>query len=155
MERRLRRAVVKRLAAVEEMAARAGSQSLIPGARNPGGTVAEEWRQVLIGHQPDLNGRCPMCSGWLRRRRWPCQLWMIAHGHLIGGKPEPTRSAAKKSNPLRDPRRVEVIPRQVSAPTAAEQSAAHRPDGVGSQRAVVPVQEPTVSRSRRDRLSRP
>lgn len=153
MDRRLRRAVLERLAAVEEMAVRTGSQQSVRAARNHLRTIADGWREVLIEHQPDVNGRCPGCSRWLRRRRWPCQVWMTAHRHLIGGGPEPTMWAAKKSPPFRHPRRVEVIPRQVCAPAAVEQSVAEHPDNVGVRRAIVIGHEPTVPRSRQGRLS--
>lgn len=116
MDRRLRRAVLEQLAAVEETAARTSSQPSIGAERNDPGTAADGWRQVLIEHQPDLNGRCPTCSGRLRRRRWPCQVWVTAHEHLVGGAPRPARLSMMKvrSDPFRQPRRVEVIPRQRS-----------------------------------------
>lgn len=151
MDRRLRRAVVERLAAVEKMAVRTGSQSSARGEHCRLGTIADEWRRVLIEHQPNLNGHCPACSGWLRRRPWPCQVWVTAHEHLIGGTPKPTRWSAKKatkSGPFHSPRRVQVIPRQVCAPAAVEQ-----PSNVQIHRVPVTDHESTVPRSQRGRLS--
>lgn len=126
MDRSLRRAVLERLAAVEEMAVRTGSHLTVRVARTHLKTITGGWRELLLEHQPDLKGRCPVCSGWLRRRRWPCQVWVTAHRHLIGDSPEPVRWSATKSNPFRRPRRVEVIPRQTGAAdqTRADQSRA-------------------------------
>ncbi|MGH3930812.1 MAG: hypothetical protein ACRDTF_12625 [Pseudonocardiaceae bacterium] len=151
MNRRLRRAVFERLAAVEEMAVRTGAQPSARAGRYRLGTIAEGWRRVLIEHQPHLDGHCPACSGWLRRRHWPCPVWVTAHERLIGGAPKPTRWSAKKatkSDRFRHPRRVEVIPRQVCAPAAVEQ-----PGNVEIPRVPVAGQEPTVPRSQRGRLS--
>lgn len=134
MNRGLRRAVVERLAAVEETAVGAGSQPAVRTKHDHLSLITDRWREVLIEHQPDRNGRCPGCSRWLRSRRWPCQVWMTAHEHLIGGGPEPTRWSVRKADPFRHPRRVEVVPRQVCAP-AVEQAGARHPGGTeGSSR---------------------
>lgn len=127
MDRSLRRAVLEWLAAVEEMAVRASSQRSVRLARTHLKTITEGWRELLLAHQPNLKGRCPVCSGWLRRRRWPCQVWVTAHEHLIGDGPDPARSSAKKSTLFHRPRQVEVIPRQVSAAGTADQSGVPRP----------------------------
>lgn len=128
MDRSLRRAVLERLAAVEEMAVRTGSHLSVRVARTHLKTITGGWRELLLEHQPDLKGRCPVCSGWLRRRRWPCQVWVTAHRHLIGDGPEPTRWSATRFSPFRRPRRVEVIPRQTGAAdqTRADQARADR-----------------------------
>ncbi|HET9255630.1 MAG TPA: hypothetical protein VFO16_10560 [Pseudonocardiaceae bacterium] len=115
MDRRVRRAVLERLAAVEEMAARASATLSAPLARRHLQTITEGWRELLVQHQPDPTGRCPVCSGWLRRRRWPCEVWVTAHRHLIGEGTnlfERTRNA----NPFCRPRQVKVVPRQVDGP---------------------------------------
>lgn len=123
MDRSLRRAVLERLAAVEDIAVRAGSQLSVRMTRTHLKTITGGWRELLLEHQPDLRGRCPVCSGWLRRRRWPCQVWVTAHHHLIGGEtPEPPGWSPKKTNPFRRPRRVEVVPRQTHVPSAVEQT---------------------------------
>lgn len=125
VDRRLRRAVLDRLAAIEDMALRAGSHLPVRVARSQLKTITGGWRELLEKHQPDRKGRCPVCSGWLRRRRWPCQVWMTAHEHLIGDKPQQAKWLVKKSNPFSGPRQVKVIPRQVGVPTAADGTAAH------------------------------
>ncbi|MGH3775617.1 MAG: hypothetical protein ACRDRR_07750 [Pseudonocardiaceae bacterium] len=122
MDRRVRRAVLERLAAVEEMAVRAGAALSGPVARKHIRTITDGWRGLLIEHQPDPTGRCPVCSGWLRRRRWPCEVWVTAHRHLIGDGTEPIERPAQKSHPFRRPRQVLVVPRQLGAP-AADQAA--------------------------------
>lgn len=179
MDRSLRRAVLERLAAVEEMAVRTGSHLSVRMARTHLKTITGGWRELLLEHQPDLKDRCPVCSGWLRRRRWPCQVWVTAHRHLIGDGPEPVRQLAKKSGPFRLPRRVEVIPRQPGAADqaraaqagqlgtghgAAEQFAvAESPeftgrgpttDSIEIHRAAITEREPTLPRSRRGRRAR-
>jgi hypothetical protein len=147
----LRRAVLQRLTAVEEMAVRAGSQLSVRTARSQLRSITSGWREVLIEHQPDLNGRCPVCSGWLRRRRWPCQVWVTAHEHLIGEGQESTPGTAKKPSPFRRsqqlrprkvrPRQVEVIPRQVEASAAVDQTGATPTSGMSRAAADHPVAE--------------
>jgi hypothetical protein len=133
VDRRVRRAVLERLAAVEEIAARAGATLSAPLARRHIQTITDGWRELLVQHQPDLTGRCPVCSGWLRRRRWPCDVWVTAHRHLIGDGTEPLERPGKNSNPFCRPRQVLVVPRQLQA-AVAEQSVArkgvvHNPGG--------------------------
>ncbi len=120
MDSRVRRAVLERLAAVEEIAARAGATLSAPLARRHIQTITDGWRELLVQHQPDPSGRCPVCSGWLRRRRWPCEVWVTAHRHLIGDGTEPTERAAKNSNPFCRPRQVLVVPRQLDAAVAEQ-----------------------------------
>ncbi|MGH3719529.1 MAG: hypothetical protein ACRDRI_11970 [Pseudonocardiaceae bacterium] len=123
MDRRVRRAVLDRLTAVEEIAARAGATLSAPVARKHIQTIAGGWRELLVQHQPDTTGRCPVCTGWLRHRRWPCQIWVTAHRHLIGDSAGTIERSARNSNPFCRPRRVEVVPRQ-PGPPAAEQTSA-------------------------------
>ncbi|MGH3751975.1 MAG: hypothetical protein ACRDRP_04635 [Pseudonocardiaceae bacterium] len=130
MDRWVRRAVLERLAAVEEMATRASAVLSVPVARKHIQTIAEGWRELLVQHQPDATGRCPVCSGWLRRRRWPCEVWVTAHRHLIGDGTEPVERPARAPNPFRQPRQVLVVPRQLGA-SAAEQTAAEKPSQTG------------------------
>jgi hypothetical protein len=136
VDRRVRRAVLERLAAVEEIAARAGATLSAPLARRHIQTITDGWRELLIQHQPDATGRCPVCSGWLRRRRWPCDVWVTAHRHLIGDGTEPLERAAKNANPFCRPRQVLVVPRQLEAAvaehTVARKSAARSPGGKAS-----------------------
>jgi hypothetical protein len=123
VDQRVRRAVLERLAAVEEIAARASATLSAPLARRHIQTITDGWRELLAQHQPDATGRCPVCAGWLRHRRWPCEVWVIAHRHLIGDGTEPAERFARNSNPFCRPRQVQVVPRQPDAP-AAERAAA-------------------------------
>jgi hypothetical protein len=123
VDRQVRRAVLDRLAAVEEMAARVSATLSAPLARRHIQTMTGGWRELLVQHQPDLTGRCPVCSGWLRHRRWPCEIWVTAHRHLIGDGTEPIERPIRNSNPFCQPRQVVVVPRQLGASTA-EQAAA-------------------------------
>jgi hypothetical protein len=125
VDRRVRRAVLERLAAVEEIAARAGATLSAPLARRHIQTITDGWRELLVQHQPDLTGRCPVCSGWLRRRRWPCEVWVTAHRHLIGDGTEPIERPVRNSNPFCRPRQVLVVPRQLDGP-ASEQTVARK-----------------------------
>jgi hypothetical protein len=133
VDSRVRRAVLERLAAVEEIAARAGATLSAPLARRHIQTITDGWRELLGQHQPDPSGRCPVCSGWLRRRRWPCEVWVTAHRHLIGDGTEPIERPAKNSNPFCRPRQVLVVPRQLDAAvaeqTVARKAALHSPGG--------------------------
>ncbi|HEX8933246.1 MAG TPA: hypothetical protein VF788_03440 [Pseudonocardiaceae bacterium] len=115
MDRRVRRAVLERLAAVEEMAVRAGATLSAPLARRHIRTITDGWRELLVQHQPDPTGRCPVCSGWLRRRRWPCDVWVTAHRHLIGDGTESIERSSRNSNPFCQPRQMLIVPRQLDA----------------------------------------
>jgi hypothetical protein len=158
VERRVRRAVLERLAAVEEMAARAGAALSVPVARKHLRTITGGWRELLIQHQPDTTGRCPVCSGWLRRRRWPCEVWVTAHRHLIGDGTEPIERSAGKSHPFRRPRRVLVVPRQLGAP-AADQAilknfSRRNASNVGARRAEVTAHAAALPQLRRGEYPR-
>ena len=132
MDRRVRRAVLERLAAVEDMAARASATLSAPLARRHIRTITDGWRGLLVQHQPDHTGRCPVCSGWLRRRRWPCDVWVTAHHHLIGDGMEPfEKPVVRNANPFCRPRQVLVVPRQLGA-VVSEQTAA-RPASLHNQ----------------------
>lgn len=131
MDRRVRRAVLERLAAVEAMAARAGVTLSAPLARRHLQTITDGWRELLVQHQPDPTGRCPVCSGWLRRRRWPCDVWVTAHRHLIGDGTEQLERFGRNSNPFCQPRQVLIVPRQSDTPdsrTVAVRNSAPRSD---------------------------
>jgi hypothetical protein len=123
VDRQVRRAVLDRLAAVEETVTRASATLSAPLVRRHIQTITEGWRELLVQHQPDLTGRCPVCSHWLRRRRWPCEMWVTAHRHLIGDGAEQIERPTRNSNPFCQPRQVVVIPRQLDA-AAAERAAA-------------------------------
>ncbi len=157
MDRWVRRAVLERLAAVEEMATRAAGAALsVPVARKQIQTITDGWRELLVQHQPDATGRCPVCSGWLRRRRWPCEVWVTAHRHLIGDGTEPIERPTRTSNPFCRPRRVLVVPRQLDA-SAAEQTTEGKPsqpsqtDNEPAHQATAAAREAAMPRLRRNR----
>jgi hypothetical protein len=60
------------------------------------------WRDLLDQHQPDNRGRCPRCSGWRRRRRYPCSVWATAYRHLLAG-PTPSRAGDSRRAPAAGP----------------------------------------------------
>jgi|GEM_PF-1762572 len=84
MEQRLRRAVFDKLEMLSEQAGSSEPGRLAGLARSEIRRLTDGWRQLLASHQPDDDGRCPRCSGWLRRRRWPCPVWLVAHHQLVG-----------------------------------------------------------------------
>jgi hypothetical protein len=112
MGHRLRRAVYDRLEAVGEHAGHADAGSLVKLARTEIHRLTRCWRQVLAAHQPDEDGRCPLCSGLFRRRRWPCQVWLAAHQQLIGEG----LAHKERPNPLPSPFAPVVVARRVPQP---------------------------------------
>jgi hypothetical protein len=124
VDRRVRRAVLERLTAAEQMAVRASATRSASIARRHLRTITDGWRELLVQHQPDSSGRCPVCSGWLRRRRWPCEVWITAHRHLIGDGAEAADRGTRKTSPFCRPRQVIVVPRQLDRSTAEQAAAA-------------------------------
>jgi len=118
MEQRLRRALFDRLEMLGEEASNAEPGNLARLARTEIRRLTDGWRELLASHQPDEDGRCPQCSGWLRRRRWPCPVWLSAHHNLIGEgvwhkqRPKPSPGTSRRRNP------TIIIPRQLPAPVA-------------------------------------
>jgi len=84
MEQRLRRTVLRRLESLGRQAATAEPGVLVILARTEIRRLTDGWRMLLADHQPDDDGRCRLCAGWVRHRRWPCHVWLAAHQHLIG-----------------------------------------------------------------------
>jgi hypothetical protein len=105
VDRGSRRAVLERLTALDDMV-------VLPTARAKLRHITEGWRTLLAAHQPTSRGRCPMCSGWWRSRKWPCQVWITAHNQLIGDGQVEQQPAPAPRGPARRPRDVEVVPRQ-------------------------------------------
>ena len=86
----MRRAVLRRLAALDQAAEQTNAGgALAPLARAELQRLADGWRLLLEVHTADDEGRCRACPGRLRKRRWPCKVWLLAHQHLIGAGTEP------------------------------------------------------------------
>jgi hypothetical protein len=86
----MRRAVLRRLAALDQAAEHTNAGGMAPLARAELQRLADGWRLLLEVHTADDEGRCRACPGRLRKRRWPCKVWLLAHQHLIGeGTPPP------------------------------------------------------------------
>ncbi|MFC0438976.1 hypothetical protein [Kutzneria buriramensis] len=97
----MRRAVLRRLAALDQAAEQTSAGTLAPLARAELQRLADGWRLLLEVHTADEDGRCRACPGRLRKRRWPCKVWLLAHQHLIGdGAPQP-RPRSGVRNPFR------------------------------------------------------
>jgi uncharacterized C2H2 Zn-finger protein len=112
MEQRLRRAVFDRLEMLGDQAGHAEPGRLASLARTEIRRLTDGWRDLLAIHQPDDDGRCPRCWGWFRRRRWPCQVWLSAHQHLIG---ESVAHKQRMSPATNRRNQTVVIPRQLPA----------------------------------------
>lgn len=98
LDEALRAAVLRRLALLDEAAERGEADSLVPLARAEIHRLADGWRLLLTVHQPGPDSRCRACPGVLRNKRWPCQVWTMAHQHLIGeGSTHRERRRARRS----------------------------------------------------------
>ena len=95
----LRNAVLQQLARVDRVAAQGDASSLLPLARTEIHRLADGWRLLLTMHQPNEDGRCAVCTGHFRNRRWPCQVWVMAHQHLISEGVQ----HHKRGGPVRNP----------------------------------------------------
>ncbi len=94
-----RRAVLARLAALDEAAGTADPAALLPLARTELHRLTDGWRRLLTAHRMGEDGRCATCRTGVRARRWPCQVWRAAHEQLIGdGLPH-----RQRTHPLRSP----------------------------------------------------
>jgi hypothetical protein len=95
----LRNAVLQQLARVDQVAEQGDARSLLPLARTEIHRLADGWRLLLTMHQPNEDGRCAVCAGRFRNRRWPCQVWLMAHQHLISE----SVPHHKRGGPVRNP----------------------------------------------------
>ena len=121
MDEALRAAVMRRLALLDEAAETGEAEALVPLARSEIHRLADGWRLLLTVHQPDPDGRCGACPGILRHKKWPCQVWTMAHQHLIGDG-LPHRERRRPLRTLRHSKEVETtteIPRVTSKPRHA------------------------------------
>ncbi len=169
MDRVFRRAVRERLRTLDGIAEHTGLDLPVPVARTQIRRITEGWRELLTEHEPDAMGRCPVCSGWWWRRKWPCQVWATAHYQLVNDTPDELQSCPEAPQPrsplgssLHRPRDVEIIDRRVGVPADRTRgdlptrvdAPPHRaltpskPEAVQIHRAAVIEQYPTVPRPR-------
>lgn len=161
VDRAARRAVLERLTVLH---LQAGTTPPAPVARTQLRSIVEGWRDMLSSHQPDSRGRCPECSGLLRRRKWPCQIWVTAHHQLIGdGQADEQQVAPRDAAGRR--RDVEIVARRSGSrrpgperPRARAQSHPEVPAQlqIGDariHRAAVIERRPTMPRARLHRRS--
>lgn len=169
MDRAFRWAVLKRLTVLDDMVEEGGADLPAPLARAELRRITGGWRDLLTDHHPDSAGRCPVCSGWLRRRKWPCQVWITAHQQLLGDGSDGAQQRPALGRGFRRPRDVEVVAR--SRPSEADDAvpdqqspdipfipAARGPlperDPVRIHRAAVTERQPTMPRTRLARQPR-
>lgn len=101
------KAVLNRLAMLDDLAANADDRLVLSVARRQLPRLTRAWRAVLILHAPDLQGRCPACS--TRRQPQPalCSVWQTAHEQLINA---PTTTPPQHPTPCA-PVRAGVAPK--------------------------------------------
>jgi hypothetical protein len=121
-----RRAVLERLRTVDGIAEHTSSDLPVPVLRTQLHRITQGWRELLTEHQPNAGGRCPVCSGWWRGRRWPCQVWATAHFRLIGDISAEAPPVASPEPETVAIHRAAVIER---SPTSPRPRLARRPRG--------------------------
>ncbi|RZS32795.1 hypothetical protein EV193_111180 [Herbihabitans rhizosphaerae] len=80
----IRDAVLRRLDLLDHVADGGDPRTVEALARTELHRLAEGWRLLLTVHQPDHDRRCQACPRGWRGKRWPCQVWRMAHRQLIG-----------------------------------------------------------------------
>jgi len=108
----IRDAVLRRLDLLDRAAGDADPGTLLPLARVEINRLADGWRLLLTVHQRNAEGRCRACPPRLRARRWPCQVWAMAHEQLLGEGV----SHRRRSRPLRRHRRTVDVDATVPIP---------------------------------------
>ncbi|HWE89851.1 MAG TPA: hypothetical protein VG317_10365 [Pseudonocardiaceae bacterium] len=100
MDRGVRRAVLRRLTAVERLARHGDPATRL---RSELQRLSTAWRLLLTAHQPGPDGRCPACPPRvLRRRRWPCRVWLLGYRTLIGDAvPKPRNGTIRRAHAAR------------------------------------------------------
>ncbi len=147
MDRAFRRSVLERLTVLDDMVQQAGADVPAPLAREELRRITGGWRDLLTEHQPDSAGRCPVCSGWLRRRKWPCQVWITAHQQLIGDAPTAAQQRPALGGAFRRPRDVEIVAR--NCPSDADAAADQEFPQIPAARGPLPEQDPVRVRIHR------
>lgn len=112
----LRAAVLRRLDLLDQVAENADWQTLLPLARTELNRLADGWRLLLEVHRPDENSRCVACPPRMRGRRWPCQVWRLAHRHLIGDGQE----RSERHRPRLRGRKPDVAPAELPSELTVE-----------------------------------
>jgi hypothetical protein len=123
MDESLRAAVLRRLDLLDQVADSGDPETLVPLARSEISRLADGWRLLLTVHQPGPDRRCAACPRGWRGRRWPCQVWRMAHEHLIGeGLPHRERRRPLRNSISRALRLSRARARQVPPELPAEQT---------------------------------
>lgn len=121
MDEVLRAAVLRRLDLLDQVAEQGDPATLLPLARSEISRLADGWRLLLTVHQPNQDGKCAACPRGWRGKRWPCQVWRMAHEHLIGeGLPHRERRRPLRNSLSRALRKSRS--RQVPSEAPAEQT---------------------------------
>jgi hypothetical protein len=106
----LRHAVLDQLDRLDLVATEGEPEALLAIARSELYRLSASLRALLDEHRPDENGRCRVCPGTLRGRRWPCTVWVIAHRQLLSGRTEHPRAWTDPGDRPREPEHTAEVP---------------------------------------------